>query len=305
MLCFHFKRSWLCTVNCIGILLLGTVFLAGCSSHTAVSGSSRAQSLTPVTDSPTNTYHPGKFVWADLVTPDSTKAKLFYGELFGWSFEQYGSYTMIKNNNHRIAGIIEVEPKSGEKAEAVWLTAMSVTDVDKAVEFVTQEGGTLLKGPIDMENRGRGALVADPLGAQLILLHAVGGDPADGTPEIGAWIWNEIWTNKPQETSNFYKTLGGYDSTKVGESYEVLSRENKWRGGIRYIYKDSYPARWVPAIRVSDPEKILEKVEELGGAVLLRPDEPPSNGDTALISDTGGALLMLQRWSPEQTDEER
>jgi predicted enzyme related to lactoylglutathione lyase len=51
--------------------------------------------------------------------------------------------------------------------------------------------------------------------------------------------------------------------------------------------------------------KILEKVEELGGTVLLRPDEPPSNGDTALISDTSGALLMLQRWSPEQTEEER
>ena len=305
MLCFYFKRSWLCTVNCIGMVLLGAVFLAGCSNQNTYSGPSRAQSLTPITDSPTSTYHPGKFVWVDLVTPDLAKAKLFYGELFGWSFEQYGSYAMIKNNNHRIAGIVEVKPKPGEKVEALWLTAMSVADVDKAVDFVTKRGGTLLKGPIDMENRGRGVLVTDPQGAQLVLLHAAGGDPVDGTPEIGAWIWNEIWTNKPQETSNFYKTLGGYDSILVGDNYEVLSREKKWRGGIRYIYKESYRARWVPAIRVSDPMKILEKVEELGGTVLLRPDESPSNGDTALISDTGGALLMLQRWSPEQTDEER
>jgi len=79
----------------------------------------------------------------------------------------------------------------------------------------------------------------------------------------------------------------------------------RWRGGIRYIFKESCRVRWVPAIRVADPVKILEKVEQLGGTVLVHPDEPPSNGDVALISDTSGALLMLQRWSPEQTEEAR
>jgi predicted enzyme related to lactoylglutathione lyase len=305
MLIFYFKRSCLYTLNYMGMLLIGTILLTGCSGLDSSSGSSETQFLPAITDSPTNTYHSGKFVWVDLLTPDAAGARTFYGGLFGWSFEQSGRYTMIKNNGHRIAGIVEVKPKPGKKAEALWLTAMSVADVDKAVAFVQKEGGTVLKGPVDMENRGRGALVSDPQGAQLVLLHAVGGDPSDSTHEIGDWIWNEIWSNVPHKTSRFYKVLGEYDSILVGNDYEILSSKKRWRGGIRYIFKESCRVRWVPAIRVADPVKILEKVEQLGGTVLVHPDEPPSNGDVALISDTSGALLMLQRWSPEQIEEAR
>src|SRR5215831_12429600 len=35
---------------------------------------------------------PGKFVWADLVTDDVLKARKFYGELFGWTFQSAGDY---------------------------------------------------------------------------------------------------------------------------------------------------------------------------------------------------------------------
>jgi predicted enzyme related to lactoylglutathione lyase len=305
MVCFYFRQSWLRNLNCLGVLFIGSVILSGCSGLSSFSGSSETQSLTAITDSPTRTYRPGKFVWVDLLTPDVVSAKKFYGGLFGWSFEQHGRYTMIKNNDHRIAGIVEVKPKPGKEDEALWLTAISVSDVDKAVDFVKKEGGTLLNGPVDMENRGRGALVVDPQGAQLVLLHAVDGDPSDSTHDIGDWIWNEIWSNDPHKTSNFYKSLGGYESTPVGNDYEILLSQEKWRAGIRYVFKEPYRARWVPAIRVADPVKILEKVEELGGTVLLHPNEPPSTGDTALISDTSGALLMLQRWSSEQTEEAR
>jgi predicted enzyme related to lactoylglutathione lyase len=304
MLLFNFNRLWRCNLlNCIGMLLIGIVLLTGCSGLNSFSSSPEAQSLTPITDSPTNIYHSGKFVWVDLLTPDAVAAKTFYGALFGWSFEQNDNYTIIKNNGRRIAGIVEVKPKPGKKATALWLTAMSVDNVDKAVSFVKEAGGTVLKGPVNMKNRGRGALVSDPQGAQLILLHAIGGDPSDTTHEIGDWIWNEIWSNVPHETSRFYKELGKYNSLLVGNDYEILSNKNKWRGGIRYIFKKPYQVRWVPAIRVADPVKILEKVEQLGGAVLVHPDSPPSNGDVALISDTNGALLMLQRWAPEQTKE--
>ena len=31
--------------------------------------------------------HPGKVIWADLVTPDLKQAEDFYAGLFGWSFQ--------------------------------------------------------------------------------------------------------------------------------------------------------------------------------------------------------------------------
>ncbi len=37
---------------------------------------------------PSDEHHPGKMVWADLVTPDLAAAEKFYGGLFGWTFQR-------------------------------------------------------------------------------------------------------------------------------------------------------------------------------------------------------------------------
>ncbi len=284
------------------ILLLLVFLLCGCSGFD-LSGKMTGRSFPPITDSPTRGYHYGKFVWADLITPDAARAKAFYSGLFGWTFSQYDRYILVTNQGKRIAGIVTVAPASDNRPQSLWLPVMSVADVDKAAAFVRHHGGRVLKGPLDMRGRGRAALVQDPQGAELVILHAATGDPPDGKPRIGDWIWNEIWTNVPEKTAAFYLLLGNYTSMKIGDAYEILISENRWRAGIRYIFKDPYRVRWVPAVRVADPVRILSRVKKLGGTVLLRPDEPPSNGDTALIADPDGALLMLQRWPVDTTKE--
>jgi predicted enzyme related to lactoylglutathione lyase len=301
MLFAIFRPSRIVKLSRIGVLLIGIMVFSGCSSVGQYQNVT--QQLTAITESPTDTYHIGKFVWMDLLTPDAAAARDFYGALFDWSFEQEGRYTMVKNNGHRIAGILEVEPKPGKQGEPLWIASLSVTDVDFAANYVESQGGEVLKGPVDMQKRGRGALVSDPQGAQLILLRAVGGDPEDSEAGIGDWGWNEIWSNEPLETSRFYQNLGAYESIKLEDDYEILLNDGALHAGIRYITKDKFQTQWVPIVRVAEPEALLDKVEALGGVVWLRPDEPPSNGHTALIADNKGALLMIQRWSSEQTDE--
>ncbi len=56
---------------------------------------------------------------------------------------------------------------------------------------------------------------------------------------------------------------------------------------------------WVPVIRVVDPQTLADQVEDAGGIVWMDPSEKPDNPDTALISDTTGALLLIQRWPVE------
>jgi len=282
---------------------MAALAVSGCTGTRFYSGADQTELLAAITDLPTNRYHAGKFVWYDLLTPDAAQARSFYRHLLGWTFEQTGRYTLIRNQGQRIGGIVEVIPQSGDKVESLWLPVMSVADVDQAVQFVQEKGGVILKGPVNMKFRGRGALISDPQGAHLLLLHAADGDPQDTTPGTGDWVWNEIWTNQPRKTSAFYQSLGNYRSTAINQEYEILSNDNRWRGGIRYIFKKEYRTRWVPAVGVKNPEKILEKVSALGGTILVRPDEPPSNGNTALIADPGGALLMLQRWPDESAEE--
>ena len=291
------KRSLFYRWRTFLALLLCSALLTACASLEQLTGRSEPLRLTPITATPTHVYQPGRFVWHDLITPDVTAAKAFYADLFGWTFKQYGRYTLIFNKDQQIGGMVEIEPEDRESQEALWLAAISVSDVDKATHYLTTQGGTVLQGPVDMENRGRGVLVSDPQGAQVLLIRANDGDPVEIEPAIGNWLWNEIWTNEPQATQDFYQSLGEYDTPVKINDYIILENEGKWRAGIRPVLENDFKVRWVPVVRVADPEEITNRVTALGGIVWLRPGEFFDNIDVALISDSTGALLLVQRWS--------
>lgn len=48
----------------------------------------------------TKEWRHGQFTWRELLCPDPGRARDFYGELFGWSFEDVampgGAYTIVK-----------------------------------------------------------------------------------------------------------------------------------------------------------------------------------------------------------------
>lgn len=254
--------------------------------------------LPPVTSPPTGLHHQGKFVWFDLLTNDVSLAKNFYGELFSWDFKKQGSYTVILNNGQAMGGMVEVQPKEGEKGSARWIPLLSVDDVDKAVAFVRKTGGTIHEGPVDMPKRGRGALINDPQEAPLLLLHSFDGDPPDKDPPIGSWLWIELWTDTPEDSLNFYQELGGYNSFNERKGYWILERDEKWRGGIRSVpYEEGLKTCcWIPVVRVRDATTASQRAEELGGQVLVPPRDTNSGGSVSLIEDPAGALLIVQRW---------
>ncbi len=279
----------------VGAIAL-SVLLSGCTQVSEPSPKTKALSLPSVTSTVTGERHTGKFVWHDLLTDDVASSRTFYAEVFGWTFEDRGSYTQILNQGKLIGGMMHVRPTVESQAESVWLPSLSVANVDQSIRYLKSKKGKVLKGPLEMKERGKGVLVSDSQGAQLVLLHTKDGDPKDITPQVGDWLWNELWTNTPQESYSFYRKLGGYDSSKVRNGYGLLIHNGKWRAGIRDVSKEDLKSRWVPAIRVSDLEKTMIKVKALGGEVLVLPHEELVNGDVALIADNTGALVIIQRW---------
>jgi hypothetical protein len=175
--------------------------------------------------------------------------------------------------------------------------------VDKAVALLIAEGGTVNEGPLELLNRGRGALVRDPLGAQLLLLHAKDGDPEDEEPAMMSWLWHELWSNNTKASLAFYQKLAGYDYEGDATDYLVLTREDQWRAGIRFIDDSELEMRWVPVVRVVDTEAIAEKAEQLGGEIRVAPRPTASGGSVALLVDPSGARVIIQSWTapvPEQ-----
>ncbi|MCK4508860.1 MAG: VOC family protein [Desulfuromonadales bacterium] len=283
----------------MGFILLQFI-LSGC----AVGNKSSNLELTPVTESPTEVHRVGKFVWNDLLTDDVAVAKDFYGQLFGWTFEQQGGYTVINNNSQRIGGMAQVGEESGKTGAARWICSLSVADVDKATALVTEEGGTVHVGPLELLNRGRGALVSDPQGAQLLLLYATDGDPEDGEPVLGSWLWHELWSNDTEASLAFYQKLVGYDYEGEKTDYLILLKDEQWRAGIRDIKDSELEMRWVPVVRVADTEETAERAEQLGGKLLVGPRPTASGGSVALLSDPSDALVIIQRWSATTSEQE-
>jgi len=262
--------------------------------------------VTPITAENTGEYHPGRFVWHDLLTSDVDAAKRFYGGVFGWSFADEGPYTVISNNGVAIAGM--AKPKFDPGLSSFWLPYLSVGDVDSALATAEGAGAELLKGPGELENRGRYALIGDSQGARLVLLRSSTGDPTSFKPEINGWLWNELWSGDMGESLAFYQKLADYQTLppppgEPGGDYEVLITDDTWAAGLTTLPFDKMNSQWVPVIRVADLDQTVARVQEFGGRVVIEPDHSLSKHRVAMIQDPTGAILMIGPWEDDQQQE--
>ena len=102
-------------------------------------------------------YEPGTPSWVDLTTPDLEASLRFYGELFGWEFEdageEAGHYHQALLRGKRVAGIGPNPP--GSPPMTFWSTYFSGSDVDAHAKAITEAGGTVSFGPTDVMDQGR------------------------------------------------------------------------------------------------------------------------------------------------------
>src|SRR5210317_172332 len=180
--------------------------------------------LPSITEMPTGERSPGKIIWRDLLTNDPAASQKFYGDLFGWEFESVGeesnlrsnsAYTLIRHNGKLIGGMVDTLALNGRDDISQWVVLMAVEDLDARVAAVSANGGEIVAPPTDLQDRGRLALVRDAEGALLGLLQTRDGDPLDSEPEIGGFLWDELWTTDVQNAGAFYNTVAGLAADTV------------------------------------------------------------------------------------------
>ncbi|MDH4043522.1 MAG: VOC family protein [Gemmatimonadota bacterium] len=257
--------------------------------------------LPPLPAAASGAHLAGKFIWRDLLTDDVDAAKRFYGGLFGWEFSDVadGAYAVITHRGRPIGGIVIAETKVKVKVSQ-WVSWLSVPDVDAAARAVRDAGGTVLRGPMDLEGRGRLVVVTDPQGALLVLARTTDGDPADAEAGIGDWLWTELWTHDRDASLSFYGGLVGYgvDERDIGDgnAYTVLSAGGTPQAGVVRNPFEQVATHWLPYVRVADPVAVAQRVTELGGRVLVEPGDERRKGTAAIVADPTGAAFTIQRW---------
>src|SRR5258708_22614318 len=118
---------------------------------------------------------PGALVWTELTTTDTAKAGAFYTGLFGWKAEVMDMpgmpYTVFKRGTASAGGMMARQPGTPGNVPSSWLPYINVDDVDATVARTTALGGKICAPPIDVPTVGRLAVLADPQGASLAIIH--------------------------------------------------------------------------------------------------------------------------------------
>jgi uncharacterized protein len=111
--------------------------------------------------------------WNELSTTDPAAAIDFYTRHFGWRQEgdmdmgELGKYQFLYRGGTMIGAIM---PKMPQMPVSLWSYYIGVDDIDRAAAAVTDGGGTILQGPMEIPGGEYSLNALDPQGASFGLV---------------------------------------------------------------------------------------------------------------------------------------
>jgi predicted enzyme related to lactoylglutathione lyase len=113
----------------------------------------------------------GNFCWNELNTRNIERAKKFYADTLGWSYEDMTSdeevYWLIKVDGEDIGGMFDISDPFYSDLPESWLSYIEVDDVDARVAKAMRAGAKILKPAFDVPGVGRIAILLEPGGATI------------------------------------------------------------------------------------------------------------------------------------------
>jgi uncharacterized protein len=244
-------------------------------------------------------YPPGTFSWSELPTSDPDGAKRFYGELFGWDFEDLpmpgdaGAYTMARLDGKDVAALFQAR----EGMPTFWGSYVTVESADSTAARAADLGATLMTEPFDVMESGRMAIVQDPTGAVFSVWQPRGSIGATWVNGPGALSLNQLNTTDPEAAQRFYSELFGWrfeDVSSEETQYWGIYNSDRLNGGMMQMPPDAgqMPSHWLIYFGTEDVDADAPRVEELGGTIGLPPTDVPG-GRILLAQDPQGAYFGL------------
>jgi uncharacterized protein len=257
---------------------------------------------------PKPTFSPGAPCWVDLMTSDPEKAKQFYTELFGWTYEvgdqeKYGGYTMAFKDGQAVAGMMS---NQGSDYPDVWNTYLRVEDIDAATRAAEAHGGQVHLQPMEVPEQGKMAMIGDAGGASVGLWQFAGHTGYQLAAEPGSPAWHELFTRDYPATVKFYQDVFGWDTEVMSDTdefrYTTLGSGENATAGIMDAsawLPEGVPAHWRVYFAVEDTDAAVEKATALGGSVVQSAEDTPF-GRMATLTDPTGTIFLVAQELPRQ-----
>jgi uncharacterized protein len=250
----------------------------------------------------------GSFIWYELMTPDIRASESFYSGLLGWTVGGDPEYRHITASEGQVGGMLMLTPEMmNGGARPAWLAYINVEDVDRTLATIVEQGGRVLMPARDMEDVGRFAMIADPLGAPFYVMRPQ--PPADRPdedskafaaerPMMGHCAWNELSTTDPTSAWSFYSDQFGWakdgdlDMGEVGK-YEFIRHGSHMIGAIMPKMPQMPVSAWTFYFRVADIDVAAAYIRAHGGTLLQEPMEIPGGDFSLNAADPQGGAFGL------------
>jgi predicted enzyme related to lactoylglutathione lyase len=245
-------------------------------------------------------YAPGSFCWAELATADADGAKKFYGDMFGWTAQDnpmpQGVYTIFQSGGDDVAAVYQAPPE----VPTHWGVYFSVTDVDASAAQITQLGGKIVMGPMDVGEPGRMVVAQDPQGVHFSLWQAKGTIGATYGGPLGNVVWPELYVPNAAEAIAFYGALLGWKTKPEtgADTAEYVEWVNAGQsmGGLMAMRGEKWtgvPSHWAIYITVANCEERAKHAVEKGAKSYVPPTSIPNVGTFSVLADPQGATFHI------------
>ena len=251
----------------------------------------------------------GSSIWYELMTGDAPGAAAFYSAVVGWSFARPPADAPIeywhigRNDGGSLGGMLALSPDMlAGGAHPAWLPYLHVTDVDRAVAAIRDDGGRVLMPKMTIEV-GSFALVSDPQGAPFYVMTPV---PPPGQPDATSDVfspseaqhvrWNELSTSDVDAAKAFYASHFGFEfnnSMPMGPmgDYCFIDHHGQVLGAVMRHRDPAGRPQWLPYFGVPSATAARAAIDANGGTVVAGPHEVPGGDWVVMAIDPQGAAF--------------
>ncbi|WP_375758557.1 VOC family protein [Corallococcus exercitus] len=235
----------------------------------------------------------GRVVWRELTTPEPEKAKAFYADLFGWTYEEAapGAGTTLRLAGQPLGAIRQAQRVGFGTG---WVSFVSVDNVDASVVIASADGGGALPGLREVPGLGRVARVVDYAEAMLAAVKSPPGTPVPPKAEVGAFCWETLITPDVARAKEFYGKVFGWRMQSAADGSTVFAADSTPAGQVASA-EESPDARqhWRTHLRVENLDATREHAVRLGAKVLVPRRAGPAGGSLAVLTDPTGVEFGL------------
>jgi len=261
-----------------------------------------ASSNAPTSLSPADPALLGRYVWHELLVPDTAQATAFYPAVAGWTvttMEVPGSprpYTLFNNGTQGVGGIQQYP--ADVKGTPRWVPYMATDDADRTCRDATKAGATVHMPPTDIPTVGRIAVLADPQGAMFAIIRPFPKGTPEQVPGEGEFAWHEMTCDDPDASFAFYQGLFGWQKQRAMDmgaagTYQIYGRGEFSYGGFMRGAAEMPPSTWYCYVRVADLDAAVDAVKRAGGKIMMGPVDVPNDDRVAIGTDNQGAIVAF------------